>query len=306
MTPSRRRPAPSAALLAALLLLAPARLSAQDASELRREATSAAANVLLGGLTSGLWRSANGGSFREGFVRGAAGGGLVYAGKRVAVERFPAAGVLGRELAAVGSSIVRNAADGRPALERVVLPFGPVRFYVATGGEEVRAHARVDVAGVVAAARFALGDDTRIDWGESLSAAAPVFRRRGTRTELGWDGGHAAGAVVVRDHPYGQPEGMSEAYRAKTTAHERVHVIQYDQQFLFWTAPAEDALLDGSALGRALHRHVDLGLNAPVVGVLNLVVPYDWRPWEREAYLLVPNGRDARIGGGAPLTGSRE
>ncbi|HEU0053332.1 MAG TPA: hypothetical protein VFQ39_09155, partial [Longimicrobium sp.] len=258
----------------ALSIAAPGALSAQcavcddHAPRLRGEALTLATNALLGGVTAGVRRMLAGGSFGEGFAPGAAGGALTYAGKRIAVEEFDGAGLLGREVAAVGSSISRNAAEGRPALESVMLPAGPVRLYL--GGEGAPVHLRLDAAAVVAAAYTMTLPDTRFDAGESLSSGALVFHRAGRPEALGYNGAQAAGVVQVR-RPGGFDAPLDARLREqveRTTRHERVHVIQYDQSFLLWSAPAEAWLMEKTPLTRAISRYVDLGLNAPAMAGL--------------------------------------
>ncbi len=81
-------------------------------------------NAVLSGVTAGVVQKLRGGSFRDGFVRGLTGGGVIYLGKRVAAERFSGAGLLGREVASLGTSMVRNASEGYGLLDDVVLPVG--------------------------------------------------------------------------------------------------------------------------------------------------------------------------------------
>ena len=250
-------------------------------------AQTAAVNAALGGLTSGLLARARGKSFRAAFVRGAAGGALVYAGKRTAVESFEGAGLLGRELAAVGGSIAVNASEGRGAFDRLILPLGPVRLYV-TPGQPQPVRAKVDAAAVGTLLWVATRPGTSFDPGASLSAGGPVFRRTGTAEDVGWEGAQFAGVTVMRRAPRGhQPAAADDPRLAEGTAgHERTHVLQYDQAFLLWALPAEAAILDRSEGGRAIHRYVDLGLNAAMVAGVNSLMPHDERPWEREAYFL--------------------
>ena len=95
------------------------------------------ANTFIGALTGGLVQALGGGSFSDGFTRGALGGAIVYAGKRLSVGRFAGAGWIGREVAAVGTSIVRNASDGLPTVHRLVLPLGPLRVHFRPNGDQV-------------------------------------------------------------------------------------------------------------------------------------------------------------------------
>jgi hypothetical protein len=252
----------------------------------RGDAVSVVVNSLLGGVTAGVERRLRGGSFGRAFVAGAAGGALTYAGKRIAVERFGGAGLLGREVAAVGSSVSRNAAEGRAPLERVMLPLGPIRLYLSPL-DDSPVQARLDAAAVVATAYFATRPGARFDAGESLSAGALVFRAPGSADELGFEGVQAAGAILLRHFAGEAPSGPGRAvHPERIAAHERVHVIQYDQTFLLWAAPAEAWAMDRARWSRGVHRWVDLGTNAALMAGLDAALPYEARPWEREAHHL--------------------
>lgn len=280
------------ALLLAVPLPAqmPTRPGADDpAPRWRGEALTLGVNAVLGGLTSGVMRHARGGSFRRGFAAGAAGGALAYGGKRLSAEAFFGAGLLGRQVAAVGSSVTSNVAGGDPALARVVLPLGPVRVYLLDGARHARA--RLDLASTVMTAAAALHPDNRFDAEASLSAGAPVFQRAATARDAGWNGLQAAGVILVRYPPGDLAPGDAEARRiSRTEAHERIHVLQYDQTFLLWAAPVERWALSQRGWTRALNRYVDLGLHVPVWAGLNTVIPYEDRPWEREAFFLSRTG----------------
>jgi len=252
----------------------------------RGDAISLAVNSLLGGVTAGVEARVRGTPFGRAFAAGAAGGAVTYAGKRIAVERFGGAGLLGREVAAVGSSVSRNAAEGRAPLERVMLPLGPIRFYVSPLGG-APAQARLDAAAVVAAAYFATRPGARFDAGESLSAGALVFHRPGSAEDVGFDGAQAAGVVLLRDLALDGPNGPGHAVDpARVAAHERVHVLQYDQSFLLWAAPAERWAMDRAPWSRRVHRWLDLGANAALLSGVGAALPYESRPWEREAHFL--------------------
>lgn len=283
------------AVVVALLLAArlpaqmPTRPGGDPAPRWRGEALTLGANAVLGGLTSGVIRHARGGSFRDAFVTGAAGGALTYGGKRLAAEEFFGAGLMGRQAAAVGSSVTHNAAHGDAALARVVLPVGPVRLYLFDGVRSARA--RLDLASTVMTAVAALHPDNRFDAEAALSAGAPVFRRAATARDVGWNGLQAAGVILVRYTPGDVAPDDAETHRiARTEAHERVHVLQYDQTFLLWAAPVERWALSQRGWTRALNRYVDLGLHVPVWAGLNTVIPYEDRPWEREAFFLSRTG----------------
>ncbi|HSH46165.1 MAG TPA: hypothetical protein VK966_09930, partial [Longimicrobiales bacterium] len=171
------------------------------------EIRTAGINMLLGGATTALVRAVRGESVWDGLWAGALGGGVTYMGKRVAVEDFHGAGFLGRELASVGGSMVRNAAAGLDPLEEVVLPVGPVRLYISKSQGVVP---KVDLATLVATSAFVLAHDARLDPLASLSAGAVVLRGKGLMPGL-----TSAGVMMVwKDLP--PEEGP------RLMAHERV------------------------------------------------------------------------------------
>jgi hypothetical protein len=245
-------------------------------------------NAFVGGLTGGIAQRLRGGSFRDGFARGALGGAVVYAGKRIVVEDFDGAGLLGRQVAAVGSSVVRNAADGRPSLERLVFPLGPVRLYVDRGAEaRTRVQPRVDLVQLAwlgwAAQEPRLGFDAR----ESLSSGAPVFRVDGlilqpryTDVETDVHGLQTSGVIFLSDIP----EWMAE-FNLATLPHERVHVLQDDYLFLNWAEPATRPFLDRLP-ARGIGRYLDLNGALVVHAALELLLSREHQPWELEADFL--------------------
>ncbi|HET7233412.1 MAG TPA: hypothetical protein VFJ16_25600 [Longimicrobium sp.] len=245
----------------------------------RGESVSLGANALIGGATAAVRARLRGRPVPRAFAAGAAGGALTYAGKRIAVEPAEGLGLVGREVAAVGTSFSANAAEGRGIMDRLVLPIGPVRLYLAARGPGPAVSARIDAAAVVAAAYAATVPGARFDADRSLSSGALVFTVPGVLGQLRYDGRHAAGVMLVR-------RGEDPVRVMRADLHERVHVIQYDQSFLLWSAPAEEALMNRAGWSRALHRWVDLGLNAPALAGVGAIVPYDAQPWETEAEFL--------------------
>lgn len=236
-------------------------------------------NAVLGGVTAGVRSRVRGGSFWRGFAAGAAGGGLVYAGKWMSAEHYWGAGLAGRQVAAVGASVIRNASEDRALLDRLMLPVGPVRVYVD------RAHAwqprvKLDLASAGVLAYWALARDTRLDARASASSGAPVFLTEAVRYP-GWRGTNGAGVILLRDD--GPMDGVGRLTRDLVFAHERIHLLQYDHLLHTWSAPAEAWLLDRVPGGAWLGRHVDLGLIVVPVVLLNRMIPYEDRPWEREA-----------------------
>lgn len=252
------------------------------------EASTLAVNALLGGVAAGTVRLLRSGSFLDGFAVGAAGGALVYAGKRIAVEPWDGAGLAGREVAAVGTSIIRNTADGRPPLQRLVLPVWIGRLYVTTG-PRLGVQPRLDLLGAAATAYQAVSASSTFDLRRTLSSGAPVFRVY--EDGLGWLGFQRAGVVLLRyDTGYrGIEEQLPDDMLVpleRSFSHERVHVVQLDQAFLLLTAPAEDWILEQDEDAAALHRWIDPGVLTAVLYIPELLVPYERRPWEREADFL--------------------
>ena len=243
-------------------------------------------NAALGGLTAALIQERRGGSFWEAFLDGALGGAVVYAGKRIAVERFYGAGLAGREVAAVGTSMVRNASDGRGALEQLVLPIGVARLYlqgVNTSAAPVRARVKLDVLTVLATAHLALRDNVDFDVGATISAGTPVFFTRQPWTERSRTASQVGGVIWLGANPYAP---YPNADVSTTFAHERVHVAQDDFSFLTWGVRVEGLLTERVPGGAWIDRHLDLGLHLGGWGVANWLVSYDQRPWEHEAQFL--------------------
>jgi hypothetical protein len=253
------------------------------------DAAAAGVNSLLSGVTAGVMQWGRGGSFQDGFTRGAMGGAVIYTGKRLAVQDFRGAGFWGREVAAVGASVVRNAGEGRGSLERVVLPVGPVRFYLSTvPGEHLGV--RLDAATVINAVHAMQLPELEFDAESSWSSGAIVFRARDLLfatgpthgddpPEVGAAGRTRAGVIYLSDIA-----GLDYRHNLK---HERIHVLQNDQFFLTLTSPAEEWALRRLPGGAALNRWVDPNLSPAVTGILSEVFKrYEHRPWELEAEYL--------------------
>lgn len=245
-------------------------------------------NALTGGLTGGILQRLEGGSFRDGFTRGTLGGAVAYAGRRVSADRYYGAGFLGRQVSAVGVSMIRNASRGTGALDELVFPVGPVRFYVdRTEGWAVRP--KVVLADALTVAVLVARSEARFDGHRSLSAGAPVFLTPGRMPVSRGDevGGLVmAGTIVMADRP--------DRPLRHTFPHERVHVLQYDLQALAWSEPLERGILERSALGARLYRYVDVGAAAkPLAAGFHALIGLDRRDTlrEQEARFLGRGGR---------------
>ena len=246
--------------------------------------TTASANALLSGVTAGLIQEIRGGSFRDGFTRGALGGAVIYVGKHVVAQDFSGAGLIGRQVSAVGTSIVRNASDAVGTFDRLVLPIGFTRVYWQRHANR-QWRAKIDA---VAAGWTIYGiaePQLDLDFKESLSSGAAVFRTNGS--VIAFDDRHAggvvqAGVIFLSDvRPWGQD------YLQRALAHERVHVLQMDQIFLTLNDPHDDQLLRSLPAGRTINRYVDINLSAELLRLLTIPIDkHADRPWEMEAIYL--------------------
>jgi hypothetical protein len=233
-----------------------------------------AINALFGATSAAVTALVRGEPVRPALLGGAVGGMLIYMGKRLAVDPADGAGMAGRQLAAVGGSIQRNAADGRPPFSELALPVGPLRLYLRPG-HGVRL--KLDAATTLAALHFGLVRHARFDASASLSSGALVFRDpEGGPTQVGNRfavGEAGAGSLLLADD-------------SNALAHELIHVLQYDQGLVSVGEPLERALAGLHPLAGALHERVDFGLAAGLHLLGNHSLAYDDRPWEWEAGLL--------------------
>ncbi len=243
------------------------------------------ANGMLGALTAGFAQHFRGGSFQDGFVRGAMGGVIVYAGKRISSERFSGAGLLGRGVAAAGSSAVRNAGTAAPSFSRLTLPLGLLWLDIDTPTWELGA--RVDPAALAWVVYAIAEPELKIDWSGTLSAGTPLFLTNNKSLRLPGDSIHTAGVtnagtVFLADVPAFGPD-----HARRQSAHERVHVIQEDQLAIMWTDP-----LGGWALRRTPGLSgagplLVVNLSTEILRLLGGAIPeHSDRPWELESIFL--------------------
>lgn len=246
------------------------------------EAAFLSLNTVVGGITAGLWQELSGGSFKDGFLGGAFGGSVVYAGKRVAAESFAGAGLLGRQVAAAGSSMVRNAAAARPVLDSLMVAVGPLRLYVGSR-EPNEPRFEVNLRDVYWTTYGLAADRLELDLGESLSSGAVVFRS--TRTLADSENRRVAG-TATGGAVFLSPRGREETRRI--LAHERTHVLQLDFLYHVASRPLEDHLASNLP-GHGFVRHVDYDIVVPVLqwslgaaGWTDRIAP----PFEAEAEFL--------------------
>jgi hypothetical protein len=264
-----------------------------------------AVNAALGAVTAGLGRLAapeegrSIGTVLRGAAWGSVGGSIGFAGKWIASGGASHGGLAGRQVSAVGYSMVQGAAFGESPLEKIVLPLGPLRINaLAAGPDSGRSfggrtlRVKVDLATAAGLGYELLQPGTRFDPGLSLRAGAPVFIGRSVPAGSRYRAGEQF-LGIIRVTPSQPDEDV-------VLRHEIVHVIQYDQRQIQWGARADRALLVRMRNGDAIARRVDLGLFELAWGAATLGIPYDTRPWEREAQLLTDPvaGLDAVTGAG--------
>jgi hypothetical protein len=240
-------------------------------------------NSLLGALSAGVQQELRGGSFRDGFTRGAVGGSIVYVAKRVVAGEFDGAGLLGRELGSIGASVVRNAGAGQPSLSEIVLPVGVARLYVRPAQRSVRIRPDLTAIGwTIAGLRK---DGLRLDWSESLSAGTPVFFADNKILIINDDSAHVGGVTSSGVIYLANVPAFGENVARINNKHERVHVVQEDQLFLTVTEPFEDwAVAKLPKVGPFIVRYVDVNMATSLLDLLSGELPkFLNRPWETEA-----------------------
>jgi len=242
-----------------------------------------AANVVVSGLTAGIWQGRRGGEFWDGFFRGAAGGIGTWVGKQVAMSEAPYAGAAGRAIAAVGSSVVRNASLGESSFHRVTVPLGPVRFRWKRDAPRMRAALDVFAAVAIVGA-YASGMDSSLDIKRTLSSGTPVFLARGWEDDWGWDGRQVGGSIFLRGDWAGS--ARVETFRTRVLAHERVHVLQYDQAHILWGEEVDARLMSGIGLPSSWTEVLDVSLLGAALAGAAAAVPLLAEPWEWEADIL--------------------
>jgi hypothetical protein len=209
--------------------------------------TIAGANIALAGVSAAVISKLRGGSFSRALLSGSLGGALVYAGKWVSAEHFDGAGLLGRELAAVGASVVRNASLDDPILGTVVLPFGPIRIYVVRDwASRRRMRIKADLPALVSTAYAVWHPKLDLDLARSLSAGTPIFVARESLLGSDRSGMYVAGVIWAKET---DPNVVVGPTRDLIVAHETVHTIQHDFVFIAWGEPVERWLLGTSPAG---------------------------------------------------------
>lgn len=251
------------------LAAAPRPLGAQlDGAE---RAQQVALNGAVGGVLGAARALVAGKDVRRGVIRGVQGGVLAGAGKQMADLEFPGAGLLARQVSAVGISVIHSATQDTLV---IFSPLGPVTLEW-TPARRQAPNLRVNVVETAAVLYYATSSGTRLDLGRSLSFGTPVFVRARPIDDEDNAGFEAYRLIVV-----------SDAANPQTRSHELVHVLQQDQVTYLVGNPLESALVSRHAPGW-FRRHVDLGATSELLWRLTRVpFKYCSDPTEAEAYLL--------------------
>jgi len=211
-------------------------------------------------------------------ARGAIAGAAVFAGKRLIGIGRPAYWWLGRELSSVAASEVANAGLGRPVLQDLVLPVGPVRFHVDRLAQR-KVTPRLDLISVGLAIYSRSDDDSRIGWRESLATGTLVFIAPETTNRIG----NATGAIVSVSEL--APDGRFPPLESKRSilSHEMTHVSQWDFTFNAITDAGRQVIERRNPSLSRFARYIDLNLYAPFDVLIERTMDYKDQPWEREA-----------------------
>ena len=247
----------------------------------RERAAHLAINGALGGFSAAMFALARGKNPWRAALVGFGGGVTMGAGKQIAGQRFDGAGLLGRQVAALGTSFVRSASEDTMV---VMLPVGPMTFEIRPTAVD-RVRPRVNLVATTAVLYYVIRADTRVDLGATVSAGAPVFRFP-TETVSTRDGiifGRMDFGTIV----LGAKPSTLDEQRRMTLPHESIHIVQYDFLEQALSLPPERAILRKLGVGEGFLRHVDVGaISVLLAGVLQMHMDYEDRPWEREAVIL--------------------
>lgn len=240
-----------------------------------------AVNGALGGFSAAMFALARGKNPWRAALKGFGGGVVMGAGKQVAGKRFDGSGLIGRQLASLGTSVVRSASEDTVV---VILPVGPMTFEIRPSAVD-RVRPRVNLVAATTLLYYVIRADTRVDLGATFSAGAPVFRFP-TETVFTRDGiifGRMDFGTIV----LGATPTILDAQRRMTLPHESIHIVQYDFLEQALSLPPERAILRKLGVGEGFLRHVDIGaISVMLAGVLQMHMDYEDRPWEREAVIL--------------------
>ena len=252
----------SIALLLALLLTAH-QSHAQAQNELSRPGL-LIINGLIGGATAAITASIQHRPIRKAAIVGAIGGATVFVGKCFIGNSRPVTDWLGHQTVAFGSSVVANASSGRSAVERIVFPLGPIRFYHDT--KRRRISVKLDVLQTGVATYYAAQSNTSVDWDLTWKHGALILFNETATTNF------EVGGVI-----------RTWSRSPSILDHEQIHVAQEQFVTTAWEDPLEERVLPTLPGGKWVTRHFQVGILAPVWALANAAITRYDRPWEKEA-----------------------
>lgn len=244
-------------------------------------------NVLIGGVSAFTqsFLSADDVPPGRAFVGGALGGAVTFGGQTLAGTGEPALRLPGVQLAAIGSSLARNAGRGAAPFSDVVLPLHPFYVRIRTGATDavsVRVSA-VSLASLARASAAAGRFQARLDWKQSLLSGGPVFRSRSSHI-------YPFGPEPPEDCRYGDgcvgraaglhrsgvtwytTGGRTPRESAQVLAHEVLHLTQVNRDAILHAIPASDATLRAAGGPLAwLSRYVVMDAYLPLTGLNQLL-----------------------------------
>src|SRR5688500_8293306 len=157
-------------------------------------------NMAIAGSTAAIGALFSHRPVLKAFAIGAAAGAGMFVGKLSIATEGPVGAWGGRQIGAISSSVVANAATGRSPFDEVVLPVGLVRLYITPATGKVQPS--VDLAGVMSTVAAAGRPGTSFDAKESLRNGAIIFKQPWTSDP---PGNHVAGVLRIDDIPPGVP-----------------------------------------------------------------------------------------------------
>jgi hypothetical protein len=242
-----------------------------------------AINTAIGSVTGLVWATIRHSPKAKGALQGAAGGALMSAGRQIAATAFNGSGFVGREISATGVSLTATTGEPKTNLS---FPLGPVSVECSEDSFDWR----LNVVDFIAIVGLSLSPNTRLDLRKSLSSGAAVFRDRhasfGQRGDFDIMAISEFGTVRLSRSAFEPFTG-----KANVMYHENVHILQDDYFQEAIALPAERQVIQHLPFGRRFLRHLDLGVAGPVLEGAMSPIPYESRPWEREAYALTANLR---------------
>ena len=255
---------------AVCVLMLPALLAAPVRAQERFDASESdfallSIHAVVGGASAAVVALLRGEDVTDAMALGALGGGLSFAGKRIATSDFTASGFVGRQVAALGHNVVVNAGRGAPAFAELWFPIGPLQLRVPSWQRGGRAgwDARLDLVSTGGILWAATVPELELDWSSTLEQGTPVFFA--PRHRIAYDGipygGVAPPGLILLSGDVGRDPGG-------TLGHEMVHVIQHDFMAMAWSYPLEQWLRERLAPGQDWLARFPVGGVAPALATL--------------------------------------